>query len=146
MQFVQVRPETEVGKEPVKSYEGDAGYDLFCSRHTSIAAGAKGQIATGIAVDIPAGVFAQVLPRSGTFYRKGLLVHPGVIDSGYRGEIQILAYNPYPKTVFIGEGERVAQLLFFPMTYVRFAEVAKLTAGDRGEKGLGSTGGFGGGE
>lgn len=143
LQFIQVREE-EKGREPKKSYPGDAGHDLFCSRHVSVEPGGKMQVPTGIAVDIPEGYFGWVTPRSGTFYRKGLIVHPGIVDSGYRGEVQILAYNPGQRKIFIAEGERIAQLIILPVVKVEFSEVARLTPGDRGEAGFGSTGGLGG--
>lgn len=97
---------------------------------------------TNIIIDLPASTFGLVLPRSSTFYKKGLIVHQGVIDAGYRGEVQILVYNPGPKTVNVAEGDRIAQLMILPALKAKFYEVARLSEGDRGEKGFGSTGGF----
>ncbi len=127
---------------PAKTHDFDAGYDLTCSRYSSVGPGAKSMIPTNVAIDIPGGYFGLVLPRSSAFYRKGLIVHPGIIDAGYRGEVQILAYNPGPKTVYVPEGDRVAQILILPRVDAKFIEVEELTKGDRGQEGFGSTGGY----
>jgi dUTP pyrophosphatase len=135
----------EVGKEPNKHYPSDVGYDLVCSRYTPVSSRVRAQIPTNIAVAIPEGFFGLVLPRSSTFHRRGLISHPGIIDSGYRGEVMFMVYNPGQKQVHVADGERLAQLVILPIVDVDFKEergVKKLPKGDRGDKGFGSTGGF----
>lgn len=125
---------------PKREHEADAGFDLKCSRHTAVQAGAKAQIPTNIILDLPKEYFGQLVPRSSTFFRKGLLVHTGTLDAGFRGEVMILVWNPGPKTVDINEGDRVAQLLILPRLEVEFTRAPVLSDGDRGEAGFGSTG------
>jgi dUTP pyrophosphatase len=137
----------EVGKEPIRSHESDVGYDLVCSRYVPVAPHVRAQVPTNIAVAIPDGHFGLVLPRSSMFHKRGLMGQIGVIDSGYRGEIMFMVYNPGVKQVHITEGERLAQLIVLPVSDVIFQEVRgekKMPKGERGIKGFGSTGGFGG--
>lgn len=136
----------EVWGVPKRSYGSDAGLDLLVSRYTTIYTGTRVRIPHNLAVAIPEGYFGLVLPRSSTFHEKGLIIHSGIIDPGYRGEVMTIAYNPGMKSVYIGEGERVSQLLILPLIkldVVDVRELKKMTPGERGEKGFGSTGGFG---
>jgi dUTP pyrophosphatase len=135
----------EVGKEPDKTHMSDVGYDLTCSRYIQVSPNSRVQIPTNIALAIPDGMFGLVLPRSSTFHKRGLIGHIGVIDPGYRGEVMFVVYNPTRNTVHVGDGERLAQILFLPVCDVNFQEVRKASQfpkGERGEKGFGSTGGF----
>lgn len=143
VECVRIRDE-EIWKIPERHFVSDAGADLTVCRHVTINPGTRAQIPTNLAVAIPEGYFAMVMPRSSTFHRRGLIVHPGVIDSGFRGEVMILAYNPGQKAVFIQEGERIAQLVVYPAILAAFKPEKKLTAGERDEQGFGSTGGFSG--
>lgn len=132
---------------PVRAHEFDVGYDLISSRHVGVDPGHKVQIATNIVIDLPSNVWGLLLPRSSTFYRRGLLVHTGVIDAGFRGEVQLMAYNPSQKKVYVNEGDRVGQLILLPRLDANFVLVEKqeqMSAGDRGDAGFGSTGGIGG--
>lgn len=127
---------------PVRSYPNDAGLDLTVSRSVVISAGAKAEIPTNLALEMPPGYWGWVVPRSSTFYIRGLEVHLGVIDEGYRGEIKILVRNPTDRKVTVQAGERLAQLLVLPRYSVEVIAVKELSPGDRREHGFGSTGGF----
>lgn len=143
--WARIRDEEELGtKEPRRQYNGDAGLDLTISRHQQVGPNAKAILPTNISVAIPAGYFGLILARSSTFHNKQLLVHQGLLDSGYRGEVQVIVYNPNTRFVQVMEGDRIAQLLILPIVPVIFEQmekVADLPPGDRGLLGFGSTGG-----
>lgn len=134
---------TETAKLPARQHEGDAGLDLFAAEKAHIGPGERWQVATGIAVEIPPGHAGLVLPRSGLARRHGIsLVNaPGLIDSGYRGEVSVLLLNNDPAEIFrIEPGDRIAQLLVTPFAAVQAVPAASLPASDRGDGGFGSTG------
>jgi dUTP pyrophosphatase len=109
----------------------------------TIGPGERATVATGIAVEIPDGFAGLVLPRSGLAARHGIaLVNaPGLIDSGYRGEIRVLLLNTDRTEPFdVAPGDRIAQLVVTPVTEAETVEVAELTASVRGEGGFGSSG------
>lgn len=139
VRLLQVR-DNETKTVPKKAHDTDAGYDLICSQNTVISTGAKAMVPTNIAIQVPDGMFALVLPRSSAFYKKGLIVHPGTIDPGYRGEIQVLVWNPTTRAVYLSEADSIAQLVFLPCVDVRFDTKGKLEASERGTGGFGSTG------
>jgi dUTP pyrophosphatase len=100
-------------------------------------------IPTGIALAVPNGYAGFVQPRSGLAIKKGLglLNSPGLIDSGYRGEIKIIAINLDPENVIhVARGERIAQLVVLPIPQCSFVEADELPESDRGSGGFGSTG------
>ena len=104
--------------------------------------GERATIATGIAVEIPAGHAGFVLPRSGLAARHGIGVvnSPGLIDSGYRGEIRVVLLNTDPQNTFTVEpGMRIAQLVIAPVAVVRLVEVEELALSERGGQGFGSS-------
>lgn len=128
---------------PTRAHEGDAGLDLFAAEPAHIGPGERWQVATGIAVEIPEGHAGLVLPRSGLAQRHGIsLVNaPGLIDSGYRGEVKVLLLNNDPAEIFrIEPGDRIAQLLVTPFVAVDPVQTDALAGSDRGEAGFGSTG------
>lgn len=132
-------------REPARAHAGDAGYDLRSVEEIELHPGERALVRTGISVAIPDGYAGLVLPRSGLAVRHGIsLVNtPGLIDSGYRGEIKVPLINHDLRETFrIEAGTRIAQLLFVPAAAVLFAEVAFLEAGadGRGEGGFGSSG------
>lgn len=144
IEFAPVRRQ-EVVHEPVAAYPDDAGYDLVVSRGVLIAPKITAQIPTNLAAAIPEGYWGLLLPRSSTFYTRQLLMSPGVIDSGYRGEIMAAVHNFGPKNCQINPGERLFQIILVEKTkfaWVR-AEEDELGEGSRGSKGFGSTGGQG---
>ena len=128
---------------PQRAHEGDAGLDLFAVDATRIAPGARASVPTGIAIEIPSDHAGLVLPRSGLAARHGItLVNaPGLIDSGYRGEVRVLLLNTDRREPFtVGPGDRIAQLLVVPVASVEPVAVAELAGSARGEEGFGSTG------
>jgi len=130
---------------PLPSYarEGDAGLDLLAAEDVTLKPGDRTAIATGIAVAIPRGYAGFVHARSGRALREGLaLVNaPGLIDSGYRGEIKLLVTNLDPALpIYIKRGEKVAQLVIEAVEAVELEAVDELPASARGEGGFGSTG------
>jgi len=128
---------------PTRAHEGDAGLDLYAAEAAHIGPGERWQVATGIAVEIPDGHAGMVLPRSGLARRNGIsLVNaPGLIDSGYRGELKVLLLNNDPAEVFrISPGDRIAQLVITPVVSAEPVQAEVLTETERGEGGFGSTG------
>jgi len=130
---------------PVPAYQrvGDAGLDLYAAQDASIPPGARVVIGTGIAVAIPDGYAGLCTPRSGLAVRLGLsLVNaPGIIDSGYRGEIKVILVNHDPVDVIeVRRGDRIAQIVIVPVATAELVEVAELPASERGTGGHGSTG------
>lgn len=130
---------------PLPSYQrdGDAGLDLYSAEDVTIAPGERCIVGTGIAVAVPAGYAGLTTPRSGTAARTGLSIvnTPGVIDSGYRGEVKLILINlDRDAKIEIKRGDRIAQLLIVPVATVAVAERDELPASERGEGGLGSTG------
>ena len=130
---------------PLPSYAlaGDAGMDLRSAVDVVLAPGERCRIPTGIAVAIPDGHAGFVQPRSGLAARTGLgfVNSPGLIDSGYRGEIQVVAINlDRQDPIDIRRGDKIAQLVILPVPQVALAEVEELPASNRGAGGFGSTG------
>ena len=130
---------------PLPSYAlaGDAGMDLRSAVDVVLAPGERCRIPTGIAVAIPDGHAGFVQPRSGLAARTGLgfVNSPGLIDSGYRGEIQVVAINLDRRDpIDIRRGDKIAQLVILPVPRVALAEVEELPASGRGAGGFGSTG------
>jgi dUTP pyrophosphatase len=130
---------------PERAHLGDAGYDLRSVERVDLAPGSRALVRTGISVAIPEGYAGLVLPRSGLAVRHGIsLVNtPGLIDSGYRGEIQVpLINHDREETFLIEEGTRIAQLVLVRAASALFAEVEFLesAADGRGEGGFGSSG------
>lgn len=136
--------EDEIRAIPSRSHPDDAGLDLTVSRYAEVGAGAKVLLAHNFGIAIPDGYFGQIVPRSSAMHQLGLVVQTGTIDSGYRGEVQTLVFNPTNKRVPVQEGMRISQLLILPVVAVEFVRSDKLPpSATRGEKGFGSTGGFG---
>jgi dUTP pyrophosphatase len=127
---------------PAQAYAGDAGLDLAaCGRH-EVRPGGRAVIPTGLAVEIPEGYGGFVLPRSGLAAHHGitLLNAPGLVDAGYRGEVQLVFHNTDREETFVVEpGMRVAQLVVLPVPGVTLVEREELAASDRGERGFGSS-------
>ena len=128
---------------PSYAHKGDAGLDLYAAKAATIAPGHRALIPTGVALALPDGYAGFVQPRSGRALRDGLsLVNtPGLIDSHYRGEIQVIAVNLDPdKTLTIQYGDKVAQLVVQRVERCELAEIDALDETARGEGGFGSTG------
>lgn len=128
---------------PAYQREGDAGLDLHSAADVTIGPGERTVVGTGIAVAIPSGYVGLTTPRSGLAATAGLSIvnTPGVVDSGYRGEIKLILVNlDLSEKIEIKRGERVAQLLVVPVAVAEVIEVDELPSTERGEGGLGSTG------
>jgi dUTP diphosphatase len=133
----------DAARAPERANDHDAGWDLRASEAATIAPGARASVGTGIAVAIPEGHAGLVLPRSGLAARHGIaLVNaPGLIDSGYRGEVRILLLNTDTREAFeIAPGDRIAQLVVVDLPDVEFAEAESLSETARGAGGFGSSG------
>lgn len=128
---------------PAYAREGDAGADLVASESVTLApGGGRALVPTGAAIAIPEGYAGFVQPRSGLALRHGVtcLNTPGLIDSGYRGELKVLLVNTDPSEPFdVVRGERIAQLVIQRVESCRFVEVGELPDSERGEGGFGST-------
>jgi dUTP pyrophosphatase len=129
---------------PERAHAGDAGLDLTAVEPLELAPGERGAVPTGLAVAIPPGHAGLVVPRSGLARRHGVTVTnaPGLIDAGYRGELQVLMVNLGAEPYRIEPGDRVAQLVVVPVALPAPVEVGELPeAGDgRGTGGFGSSG------
>lgn len=130
---------------PTPSYAkpGDAGADVYSRIDCEIKPGERVLIPTGIAIAMPDGYAAFAHPRSGLAikYGVGIVNAPGTIDSGYRGELQMILINHDPKeSFFVKRGDRIAQLVFQKVERAEFIEVVELPGSNRGNGGFGSTG------
>jgi len=127
---------------PAYAREGDAGLDLAAAATVTLPPGGRQLVPTGLHVAIPIGHAGLVLPRSGLALRSAVTVlnAPGLIDSGYRGEIGVLLVNHGAEPVTIGRGERIAQLVIQTVERATLVEVRELGATGRGAGGFGSTG------
>ena len=128
---------------PTRAYAGDAGLDLSaCERH-EIGPGERALVATGIAVAIPDGHAGLVTPRSGLATKNGITIvnTPGLVDSGYRGELRVILHNTDGKEPFLVEpGMRIAQLVVVAVPHSVLREVDELPVSERGAGGFGSSG------
>jgi dUTP pyrophosphatase len=128
---------------PTRAHAGDAGLDLRALDEATLAPGERAAIRTGIAVEIPAGHAGLVLPRSGLALRNGIaLVNaPGLVDSGYRGELRVLLLNTDRAAPFaIVAGDRIAQLMVVRAETLSVVEAQELSVSARGAGGFGSSG------
>jgi dUTP pyrophosphatase len=127
---------------PQQAYTGDAGLDLAACEKVVLGPGERAVIPTGVAVEIPAGYAGFVQPRSGLAARHGIAIvnSPGLVDSGYRGEIRVVLLNTDAREPFTVErGTRIAQLVVAPVASVRLVEVDELATSERGARGFGSS-------
>jgi dUTP pyrophosphatase len=127
---------------PTRAYKGDAGLDLASSERVELAPGERAVVGTGVVVAIPPGHAGFVQPRSGLAARHGVTVvnSPGLVDSGYRGELKVVLLNTDRTERFVVEpGMRIAQLVVVPIATPQPIEVAELPESERGEKGFGSS-------
>ena len=128
---------------PAQAYDGDAGLDLAACERVELGPGERAIVGTGVAVAIPDGYAGLVLPRSGLAARHGLTIvnAPGLIDSGYRGELKVILLNTDAREPFVVEpGMRIAQLVLVEAASVRLVEVEELPESERGAAGFGSSG------
>jgi dUTP pyrophosphatase len=134
-----LRPEAAV---PTRAYDGDAGLDLAACERVELAPGERALVPTGLAVAIPEGYAGFVQPRSGLAAKHGISIvnTPGLVDSGYRGELLVNLVNTDRRQPFVVEaGMRIAQLVVLPVPEVDLVEVDELPATERGVRGFGSS-------
>ncbi len=127
---------------PERAYAGDAGLDLAASERIEIGPGKRAVVGTGLAVAIPEGYAGFVQPRSGLASRHGISVvnSPGLVDSGYRGELRVVLLNTDRVDAFVIEpGMRIAQLVILAIPHVELSEVEDLPESERGGQGFGSS-------
>lgn len=127
-------------KLPKRQHPNDAGYDLFSAEKAKIDVDEVKAVRTGLKVKLPPNVEAQVRPRSGLSLSGVTVMNsPGTIDPGYRGEIKIILANLVGEEISIEKGDRIAQMIFAPITHPEIKE-GSLDKAERGEGGFGSTG------
>ena len=127
---------------PQRAYAGDAGLDLAACERAELPPGGRAVVGTGLAVAIPEGYAGFVQPRSGLAARHGITIvnTPGLVDAGYRGELQIILLNTDATETFVVEpGMRIAQLVVVPIAEFELSEVEELPSSERGVRGFGSS-------
>lgn len=127
---------------PARAYAGDAGLDLAACERVELAPGRRALVPTGLAVAIPEGHAGFVQPRSGLAAQHGITIvnTPGLVDSGYRGELKVILLNTDASESFVVEpGMRIAQLVVVPVPGVELVEVDELDESERGVRGFGSS-------
>lgn len=132
----------EASKLPTRAYPDDAGLDLYTSERIVIPSGQFRDVPTGVSVQLPDWAWAEVRGRSSTMRKRNLLVYPGVIDAGWRGELFAGVWNLGPESVVVDVGERLAQLILYMNSTLHFrpVQVGALTPHARGINGFGSSG------
>jgi dUTP pyrophosphatase len=128
---------------PSRAHDGDAGLDLATCERIELAPGERAVAPTGLAIALPEGYAGFVQPRSGLASRQGITIvnAPGLIDSGYRGELRVVLLNTDTERTFVAEpGDRIAQLVILAVPGVALVEVDELPSSARGVAGFGSTG------
>jgi dUTP pyrophosphatase len=139
LQFRRLRDDAVV---PVRAYDGDAGLDLAACERVELGPGERALVGTGLAVAIPQGHAGFVQPRSGLAAKNGVTIvnTPGLVDSGYRGELKVILLNTDEREPFVVEpGMRIAQLVVLELPDVDPVEVDELPASERGVRGFGSS-------
>jgi dUTP pyrophosphatase len=127
---------------PARAYAGDAGLDLSACERLELGPGERALVPTGLAVAIPEGYAGFVQPRSGLAAKHGISIvnTPGLVDSGYRGELKVALLNTDRREAFVVlPGMRIAQLVIVPVPEVDPIEVDELPESERGVRGFGST-------
>jgi dUTP pyrophosphatase len=134
----RLRPDALI---PRQAYDGDAGLDLAACDPVLLDPGERAVVATGLAFEIPEGYAGFVQPRSGLAARHGIGIvnSPGLIDSGYRGEVRVVLLNTGDAPFPVEAGMRIAQLVVAPVAAVRLVEVDELAVSERGSRGFGSS-------
>jgi dUTP pyrophosphatase len=140
LRFKKLRDDAIV---PTQAHSGDAGSDLYAVEGVTLEPGARAKVPTGVAVAIPEGHAGLVLPRSGLAHKHGITLTntPGLIDSGYRGELQVLMLNTDREVAYeVKPGDRIAQLMIVAFAAPEWAEVDEFDDTTRGDGGFGSSG------
>ncbi len=139
LQIVRLHPDAVV---PARAYAGDAGLDLAACERIELDPGRRALVGTGLAVAIPEGFAGFVQPRSGLAANHGITIvnTPGLVDSGYRGELRVVLLNTDKDETFVVEaGMHIAQLVIVPLPEIELVEVEELPDSERGVRGFGSS-------
>lgn len=139
MDEVLVQALVGTARLPSLAHDDDVGYDLYCAEEVSIAPDNRYDVHLGIAIAMPNHLYGRITGRSSSV-RKGLLVHEGIIDPGYRGPLLAYVTNLTGEEFVIRRGDRIAQLIFGPAIRPALIATASLPESVRGQGGLGSTG------
>jgi dUTP pyrophosphatase len=140
LRFLKLRDDAIV---PTQAHPGDAGSDLYACEGVVLQPGGRARVPTGIAIAIPDGFAGLVLPRSGLAHKHGITLTntPGLIDSGYRGELQVLLLNTDRDAAYeVKPGDRIAQLMLVQFGAAIWSEVSEFESTTRGDGGFGSSG------
>lgn len=140
---VSVRLLNEAALMPTRAHEGDAGFDMRSAETFDLEPFERRLVPTGIALEIPEGYAGLIIPRSGLAAKHGISIvnAPGLIDSGYRGEICVSLINlDKDRRFHVEEGDRIAQLVILPIPNTSFSAVDALSSSNRGTNGFGSSG------
>jgi dUTP pyrophosphatase len=133
----------EGARLPSRAHPGDAGLDLHACERVTIGPGERASVGTAIAIEVPPGHAGLVVPRSGLASRHGIALvnSPGLIDSGYRGEVRVLLLNTdLARSFELEPGDRIAQLVLTPVAEAEPVEAVALASSARGGEGFGSSG------
>jgi dUTP pyrophosphatase len=133
---------TDTAIIPRKAHPSDAAFDLYANAAAVVNPQTTVVVGTGVALDLPNDLCAFVMSRSGMAAKSGLFVlnSPGLIDSGYRGEIKAILHNCGNNPILLKSNDRIAQLFFNKVAPITLAEIVILSSTDRKDNGLGSTG------
>ncbi|OGI22428.1 MAG: deoxyuridine 5'-triphosphate nucleotidohydrolase [Candidatus Moranbacteria bacterium RIFCSPHIGHO2_01_FULL_55_24] len=137
---LQVKKLDPEAKLPTRAHADDAGLDLYALEESILEPGARLAVRTGIALAIPKGFTGLVWDKSGLAAKAGIKTMGGVVDAGYRGEVQVIVVNIGPLPYTVEKGAKIAQLLVQKVELPEICEVSELDDTLRGEGGFGSTG------
>ncbi len=139
MKEIRVRRLDERASLPTRAHAGDAGLDLYALEPVTVAPGAGLRARTGVALEIDHGWVGMIADRS-SLASKGLKTAGGIIDAGYRGEVQVVLWNLSLEPIELKAGDRIAQLLLLPVGLAAVTQVTELSDSSRGAGGFGSSG------
>lgn len=138
--LLKIKKSTKNATIPTFAYAGDACFDLYAATSVEIPPKQAREVILGIASEIPEGYEVQIRPRSGLAFKDDLQVHPGTIDSGYRGDWVVKVFNHSNHMYVITLGDRIAQGALRSVPRIQIQEVSRLLPSPRGERGIGSSG------
>lgn len=128
-------------KMPTKAHDTDAGFDLYAPQRTFVRSGSSAKIDTGVHIEIPKGYVGFLKSKSGLNVNHGI-TGEGVIDAGYTGSIVAKLYNNGCDTVKFEKGQKIIQIVFLPIPFVKLELTDSFEATERGANGFGSSGAF----
>ncbi len=139
---VKVKKLDPEARIPEMTHKGDSGFDLYANESLTIKPGERKLVSTGLSIEMPKGIEAQVRPKSGLAIKNGISVlnTPGTVDSCYRGEIKVIAINLGQEAFTIEKGTKIAQMVFMKVECPKLIESRELDDTTRNAGGFGSTG------